>query len=284
MRRALAAAAALVLGWGCGSTGLSERPRSEVRVVGSDTMLVLNRRLAEAFMLANPGIPVSVEGGGSSAGVAALIAGEADLAAASRPLTAEEVLDLYESFDTLGVAYPVAADALSVYLHPANPVRELSMATLAGIFAGEVRDWGELGGDPGPIRVLIRPPSSGTHRFFRDHVLRSWAYRPDAEVVARTADIVAVVAADPRAIAYGGLAYGPEVVHCAVDGVAPPRSAKDSLSGYPLSRHLTLVAAAPPEGAARTFVDWCLGPQGQAVVREVGYLPLWSSSSAGGGP
>lgn len=284
MRRALAAATALVVAWGCGSTGPPERPRSEVRVVGSDTMLVLNRRLAEGFMLAHPGIPVAVEGGGTGVGVAALIAGEADLAAASRPLTAEEVLDLYEGLGVLGVSYPVAADALSVYLHPANPVRELSTATLAGIFAGEVRDWGEVGGEAGPIRVLIRPPSSGTHRFFRDHVLRSWAYRADAEVVARTADIVAAVAADPRAVGYGGLAYGPDVRHCAVDGVAPPRSSEDALSGYPLSRHLTLVAAAPPEGPARAFVDWCLGPQGQAVVREVGYLPLWSSPSAGGGP
>lgn len=284
MRGLLAVVAVFAVVAGCGTSRRPPRPQGEVRVVGSDTMLQLNRRLAAGFMAANPGVPVAVEGGGTGAGIAALMAGGADLAAASRPLAADEVLELYERFGTLGVAYPVAADALSVYVHPANPVRELSTATLAGIFAGDVRDWAEVGGESGAIRVLIRPPSSGTHRFFRDHVLRGWPYRADAEMVARTADIVAAVAADPLAIGYGGLACGPAVVRCAIDGVRPPATPDGELSGYPLSRHLTLVAAAPPEGPARAFVDWCLGPQGQAVTREVGYVPLWEPSGAGGGP
>ena len=280
---ALVAAAALVVA-GCGSSGSGPADRAEVRLVGSDTMLLLNRRLAAEFMALAPGTVVEVEGGGSGAGIAALIAGTADLAASSRPLGAEEVQALYERVGTLGVTYPVAADALSVYLHPDRAVANLSLSDLAAIFAGEISDWGRVGGAPGAIRVLIRPPASGTHRFFRDHVLRGRPYRADAEMVARTPDIVAIVAADSTAIGYGGLAYGSRLVHCRVEGVAPPVGAAADSAEYPLSRHLMLVAAAPVEGAARAFVDFCVGPRGQAVVRQVGYLPLWLAPGPEAGP
>ncbi len=278
MKAGIVLAAALAAG--CGSTGMpapAQRPSDApvVRVVGSDTMLLLDRRLAEAFMRAHPGVAVRVEGGGSGTGIAALIAGEVEIAAASRPLAADEIEALYERFRTLGVTSLVARDALSVYLNPANPIRDLTLVQLDGIFSGSISNWAQVGGADRPIRVLIRPTSSGTHRFFRDHVLKGAPYRSDAKVLARTNDIVEAVAADVDAIGYGGVAYGPNVIHCAVDGVAPPTPQAPGADGYPLSRLLTFVTAAPPEGWPRRFIDWVQGPEGQGVVREVGYLPLW---------
>ncbi len=278
MKRAVAVAAMIAAG--CGSTagrmsasGPSGAP--VVRIAGSDTMLLLDRRFAEAFMRAHPGVAVQVEGGGSGTGIAALVTGEVEIAAASRPLAADEIEALYERYRTLGVTFLVARDALSVYLNPANPVHDLTVAQLAGIFSGSISSWAEVGGVERPIHVLIRPPSSGTHRFFRDHVLGGAPYRDDATVLARTNDIVAEVTSDPDAIGYGGVAYGRDVVHCAVDGIGPPTPDAPGVDGYPLSRLLTFVTAAPPEGWTRRFIDWAQGPEGQGVVREVGYLPLW---------
>jgi phosphate transport system substrate-binding protein len=240
-------------------------------------MLELNRRLAAAYMRNHPGVPIRVEGGGTRRGVEALVAREADLAAASRPLAPDEVASLYQEFETLGVGFLLARDALSVYLNPANPVRTLSLEDLRSIFTGAITDWSEAGGEARSIVVIIRPPSSGSHRFFRDHVLRGASFAPSARTEARTADVVEAVRADAAAVGYGGLAQGPELIHCAVDDVEPTVASVRE-GRYPLARYLVLYAVAPPEGDVGAFVEWCLGPQGQAIVEEVGFIPLWSAS------
>lgn len=269
-----AVGAALVAG-GCSQSGLV-RQRFVVTVKGSDTMLDLNRRLAAAYMRAHPGVAVRVEGGGTRSGVEALVAGEADLAAASRPLTPAEVSSIYGAFDTLGVGYLIARDALSIYLHPDNPVRDLSLDEVRGLFAGAIIDWSEVGGLAQPIQVVIRPPSSGSYRFFRDHVLRGAAYTPSATTGTRTADVVDLVRANPAAVGFGGVAHGDDLVHCAIDGV-DPTEVNLSEGRYSLARYLVFYAPAPPENDVHAFVEWCLGPEGQMIVQEVGFNPLWTA-------
>ncbi len=263
-----------VLALGCAST-----PRGAddaIRIVGSDTMLELDRRFAESFMRSHPGTSIVVEGGGSGVGIEALIAGTASIAAASRPLSSDEVAQLYERHQTLGVRFLLAQDALSIYLNAANPIRDLSLDQLRGLFAGTLTDWSQVGGEPGAVEVIVRPPSSGTHRFFRDHVLVGGPYAASATAVPTTRGILAAVAADPRAIGYGGQAYRLEgVVQAAVDGVEPtPENV--GRDRYPLSRYLSFYTTEPPAGLARSFIDWCLGEEGQLVVAAVGYVPLWS--------
>ena len=173
-----------------GCLSATEVVEDEIRVVGSDTMLELDRRLAEGYMRAHPGDTVRIEGGGSGAGIEALIDGRADIAAASRPLSSSEVAALYERFDTLGVRYLVAQDALSVYLNRTNPIRDLGLDQLRGLFDGSVSDWSELGGASTEVVVVVRPPSSGTHRFFRDHVLGGAPYSPRAVAVPTTRGVL----------------------------------------------------------------------------------------------
>lgn len=270
-----AAAVAVACGLVLAACGSAPRAGDAVRISGSDTMLVLLRRLAVGFMTGHPGTAVEVTGGGTSVGIEALIGGDVDLCAASRPLAAAEVQRMFDRHGTLGVRVVVAQDALSVWVHPANPVRELSLAQLQKLFTGEVANWAEVGGDDVAVVVVVRPPSSGTFRFFRDHVLRGAAYSGAAVTAATTGAVVAEVAARPGAIGYGGVAYGSDdVVALRLDGADPSFAAVRDGS-YPLARFLQLVSLAPAEGVARAFQDYCLSPAGQEIVAEVGYVPAW---------
>lgn len=265
-----------IMALGCVSTPQSAD--DAVRIVGSDTMLELDRRFAESYMRGHPGVRILVEGGGSGVGIEAMIAGTASIAAASRPLSSAEVARLYERHQTLGVRFLVAQDALSIFLNAANPVRDLSREQLRGLFAGTITDWSEVGGGPGAVRVVVRPPSSGTHRFFRDHVLAGAPYAAASTIEPTTRSVLAAVADDSGAIGYGGQAYRLDgVIHIAVDGVEPT-SENVGRDRYPLSRYLVFYTSQPPTGPVRSFIDWCLGEEGQRVIAAVGYVPLWARS------
>jgi phosphate transport system substrate-binding protein len=264
---------AIVALWAAGChTAPAER--RDVRIAGSDTMLDLNRRLAEAFMRANPGVAVLVEGGGTGSGIKALLERRVDLAAASRPFTPDEVSGLFEEFGTIGLRFLVARDALSVFIHPANPIRDLDQDQLRALFTGESTNWSAVGGYEEQVVVVNRPPNSGTHRFFRDHVLRGTEYVADAVTVPRTVDVVSAVGAHPGAIGYGAVIFGTELPKVRIDGV---EGSVDNVrdGSYPLGRYLYFYATAPPDGNNKLFLDWSLGPEGQAVVSEVGFVPLW---------
>ncbi|KPK63345.1 MAG: hypothetical protein AMS21_06735 [Gemmatimonas sp. SG8_38_2] len=260
-----------------GCLSVTEVLEDEITVIGSDTMLELDRRFAEAFMRAHPGETVRIEGGGSGAGIEALIDGRADIAAASRPLSSSEVASLYERFETLGVRYLVAQDALSVYLNQANPIRNLSFDQLRGIFDGSISEWSELGGGPHDVVVVVRPPNSGTHRFFRDHVLGGAPYSSRAVAVATTRGVLSSVQGHPGAIGYGGLAYHLDGVrHVSIESVTPTPETVGQ-GRYPLARYLAFYTTRPATGLSRRFIDWCLSTEGQRIVAEVGYIPLWKS-------
>lgn len=245
-----------------------------LRIKGSDTMLRLVSRWAEDFMKLHPDIAVYTEGGGSETGIRALIEGEVDLSSASRTLRPSEVGQLLEKRGSLGLSILTAKDALSVYLNPANPVRDLSFAQLKDIFSGRIDNWREISGENLPIVVIGRQPNSGTFLFFKEHVLEGAQYSSRSTTVPTTSAVIAQVKAQRGAIGYGGLAYGKDVIHCAVEGVEP--TAENVRNGsYPIARYLYFFAAAPPQGSIKLFVDWVLSSAGQQIVDEIGYIPLW---------
>jgi phosphate transport system substrate-binding protein len=246
-----------------------------VRIAGSDTMLLLNRRLAETFMRTHPGVAVLVEGGGTGAGVRALLDRRVDLTAASRPFTPDEVRALHDRFGTLGLRYLVARDALSIYLNPANPVRDLSLGQLRDVFSGTATRWSEVGGPDREIVVVVRPPNSGTYRFFEDHVLGDADYADHAVTATRTSDVVEAVRRDPWAVGYGAVIHGTDLPKARIEGVSPSLDSVRS-GRYPLARYLYFYAVRPPEGPNKEFLDWCMAPAGQRVVAEVGFVPLWA--------
>ncbi len=271
---ALLLAAALAIP-SCASTPQRHDDGAEtLHIKGSDTMLRLVNRWAEDFMRLHPEIAVYSEGGGSETGIRALIEGETDLSSASRTLRPSEVKQLLQKRGSLGLSILAAKDALSVYLNPANPVRDISLAQLRDIFAGRIENWKEISGEDLPITVIGRPPNSGTFLFFEEHVLEGEPYSDRSTTVPTTSAVITQVRAQRGAIGYGGLAYGRDVTHCAVEGVEP--TAENVRNGsYPIARYLYFFAASPPEGSIKLFIDWVLSNAGQQIVEEIGYIPLW---------
>lgn len=259
--------------------GLRRERTPVIRLVGSDTMLLLTQRWAERFMLsdAGSGTAVYVEGGGSTRGIQLFIDGKSDICASSRPLSATEVHRLAEEHGTVGLAHRVALDALSVYVHPSNPVVDLTIDQIARIFTGEIQNWKEVGGSPAPIHVITRNPSSGTYYYFKEHVLGEAAYSPRAEPMPTTAAIVQRIAADSLAIGYGGLGYGTERVRSLrVNGIeAVDENVRNDT--YPIRRYLVFYTLKFPSGSVRSFIDWVVSDEGQVCVREAGYIPLFTA-------
>lgn len=244
-----------------------------IRISGSDTMLQLVRLWAERFMRSSPGIPVYVWGGGSARGIDDLLNGRVDLCAVSRPPQAEEARLLASRHGATGMLFAAAKEALSIYAHPDNPVRDLSLAQIRQIFTGEIRNWRDVGGTDLPIRALRRASSSGTFLYFQEHVLDGEAYGDHCEVLQDTMAIVSLVRADRSAIGYGGIAHGTDL-HIRVDGVAPTEPEIRS-GAYPITRYLYLLAVDRPNRRVQNFLDWVQGSQGQQAVRDAGMVALW---------
>jgi phosphate transport system substrate-binding protein len=250
-----------------------------VTIKGSDTMVIMNARLAEAFMAKVPGTIIQVTGGGSGVGIAALINGTTDIAASSRPIKTSEVDKLKARFATVGFAYPIARDGLSVYLNASNPVKELTLAQIHDIYTGKITNWKQVGGKDALIILYSRENSSGTYTYFKDNVLMGKDYSPRAQTLQGTSAVVNAVANDAHGIGYGGAAYAKGIKFAAVkkDDKSPAvmPSLETVRSGqYPISRYLYLYTRVKPAKDMKAFIDWATGPEGQAIVTQVGYFPV----------
>lgn len=248
-------------------------------IKGSDTMVVLGQRWAEEFMKKNPKTTIQVTGGGSGTGISALINGTTDICEASRAMKDAEKKQLAEKAGAPPVETAVARDGLSVYVNDSNPINELTMAQLKAIFTGKVKSWKELGGPDAAIIPYSRENSSGTYVFFKEHVLDNADYTPRAQAMPGTAAVVNAVAREKFGVGYGGAAYakGIKVVKVKKDAASAavaPSDATIKNGTYPLSRPLFFYTRAKPPADIKTFTDWVLSPEGQAIVVKVGYFPI----------
>jgi phosphate transport system substrate-binding protein len=250
-----------------------------ISIKGSDTMVIMNARLAETFMAKQPGTTIQVTGGGSGVGIAALINGTTDIAASSRPIKTSEVDKLKSRFATTGYSYPIARDGLSVYLNASNPIKELTLAQIRDIYTGRVTNWKQVGGKDATIILYSRENSSGTYQYFKDTVLAGKDYSPRAQTLQGTAAVVNAVAQDANGIGYGGAAYAKGIKFAAVkkDEKSPailPTLENVRTGVYPISRFLYLYTRVKPSKEMKAFIDWATGPEGQQIVTKVGYFPV----------
>lgn len=230
-----------------------------LRIAGSTSVQPLAEVLAESYRSSGGG-RVSVQGGGSTAGVQAVLNGIADLGALSRKLAAEE------SAQGL-VEHIIARDLLIIVVHPENPLTNISREQLRRLFGGAVTDWRDLGGTPSPIHLVSREAGSGSREAFRSLV---GPVSPRALIQNSAGAIRVAVMADPSAVGYVslGVARLGGIKALSVDGVGPDRP------GYPLVRPISFVTKGPPAGTAAAFLRFARSPDGRRLIREEGLATM----------
>lgn len=239
---------------------------------------------AEAYMALHPEVRISVTGGGSGTGIAALINGTAHIANASRAMKPEEI-EAARANGITPVEFTVALDAIAVVVHPSNPVNQLTLAQISAIYTGKITNWNQVGGEDRPIVLLSRESNSGTYMYFLEHVIRlgdpksDLLFSPETLLMPSSEGISAEVRQNPNAIGYDGLGYvtpDQKVIAVGVDEGGPfirPSVETVNDGSYPISRPLYMYTAGEPQGAVRAYMDWIL-TEGQAIVPTLGFVPL----------
>jgi phosphate transport system substrate-binding protein len=275
----------LFLGIGCAgknsenssSKGAPAGGSQDILLKGSDTILPLAQAEAEEFMNETPGKSVTVIGGGSGVGIAALIDGEVNIATASREMTGDEVKSA-EAKGINPVKTTIAYDGITVVVNPANSVSSLTFNQLRGIYNGSISNWKVVGGADAPIAVISRDSSSGTYKDFQKDVLLGDNYRPDALTQPATGGVVTEVSQNANAIGYIGFAYldkSVKVLSLDKGNGSVATTVESILSGaYPLSRPLYFYTNGEPSGLTKEFTDFVISEKGQNIVSTVGYIPL----------
>jgi len=257
---------------------------NSIQIKGSDTMVNLGQAWAEKYMEENPGAFVAVTGGGSGTGLSSLISGSCDIAMSSRNIKDKEIV-LAKQKGINPFEIKVALDGLAVVVNPTNSVSKLTIDQLAGIFTGKISNWKEVGGKDQKIVILSREVNSGTHVYFKEHVLRKMdanskeEFAPSALMLSSSQAIADEVAGNSGAIGYYGMGYicnKQKAIAVAKDAkseyVTP--NIENVISGkYPISRPLFLYTNAEPQGLIKKFVDYTLSKEGQEIVVKTDFVP-----------
>lgn len=254
-------------------------------VMGSDTMVNLGQAWAEGFN-EKTGANISVQGGGSGTGIAALINGSTQIAESSREMKAEEI----EKAKSKGIdpkEFAVAQDGLSVIVNKNNPVSQLTISQLSAIYTGKVTNWKDVGGPDLKIVVSSREKNSGTHDFFLEHVVREGKsddprqFAGFAQFQPSSQAIVSQVMNTQAAIGYVGLGYaeGADVKEIAVATDAGGNYVLPSMETvldktYPIARPLYFYVNGEPTGTVKEFIDYALSPEGQQIVEKMEFVPV----------
>jgi phosphate transport system substrate-binding protein len=240
---------------------------------GSTTVLPIAQAAAEDYMNAHPDLNISVRGGGSGVGIAALISGTVEIANSSRLMKAKEISQA-KSKGINPVAYAVANDGITIIINKKNTVKELSLKQLKDIYTGKVQNWNQVGGPNMPIVIISRDVSSGTFEVFNEKVLAGAKVASSAQMLASNNAISSAVSSTPGAIGYVGLGYVTnEVKAVSVEHVmASEKTVKDKT--YKLSRQLYMYTNGRAKGDAAAFLAFIQSPAGQQIVKNSGFITL----------
>jgi phosphate transport system substrate-binding protein len=266
-------------------TSPNSKPETNIQNKGSDTIVNLALAWAERYQAIHPEVQLSVTGGGSGTGIAALINNTVDIANASRQIKSEEVSEA-QSKGIDPIEHIIARDAIAVIVNPANSVRQLTMQQIADIYSGKYTNWQQVGGEDRPIVRLSRETNSGTHVYFLETVLRmgekdnKTLFSTDTLLLASSEGIINEVRQNPNAIGYDGLGYVPHdlkmiaIARQAGDAYILPSIATVNDNSYPIARDLYMYTAGQPAGAVAAYLEWILSEEAQAIVSELGFVPV----------
>ena len=272
---------------GSGQPASPTQASAYIQNKGSDTMVNLALAWAERYQAGHPGISLSVTGGGSGTGIAALINGTVDIANASRAMTADEIKQAQANGIT-PVEFVVSRDAIAVVVNTDNPLRQLTLQQISDIYSGKINNWSGVGGDDRPIVRLSRETNSGTHVYFLQTVIRmgdtnnKTLFSTDTLLLPSSEGIISEVRQNPNAIGYDGLGYIPPDLMDSVIAVARaasgtyviPSIATVNDNSYPVARDLYMYTAGEPAEAIKDYINWILSPEAQAIVADLGFVPI----------
>ena len=253
----------------------------DITVQGSSTVLPVAQKAAEVYMDNKPNVNISVRGGGSGNGIAALIDGSTDIADASRFIKFEEVENAMEN-GIYPVPHRIAMDGIAVVVNNANPVENLSLEQIEKIYTGQVRKWSQLDGIDFDKQIVIvsRDSSSGTFGVFNDVVKdgkingKPIRLTPTALTQSSNGDIASTVAETEGAIGYVGLAYLSDNLKAITVNGVKPTNATVANGQFPIARPLYMFTDGWPQGEIKKFLNFVLSSEGQKLVEQVGYVPL----------
>ncbi len=253
--------------------GFARKKENRITLTGSTTVLPIAQLTAERYMDLHPELNISVRGGGSGVGIAALIDGTADIANASRPIKTKEIVSCRsKGIDPVGTV--IAKDGIAIVVHPSNPIKELTLEQMKKIYTGEINKWSDIGGSNKPIVVISRDVASGTFEVFKTKVLEGKKTRADALMLASNNAVATTVADTPDAIGYIGLGYLSLTVKAIdIDGITPTNETVTS-GEYKIARPLYMYTNGNPSGKVKNYIDFVLSSEGQDVVQEVGFVPV----------
>lgn len=244
-----------------------------ISVTGSTTVLPIAQKAAEAYMDKHENVDIRVSGGGSSVGIQVVGEGTADIGMASRDLKDSEK----KSWPNLRQT-TIAKDGIAIIVHPSNPVTNLSLQQIRGIYNGTYTNWNDVGGSDKEIVVINRDSASGTREFFWKHVMHKEDFVATALEKNSNGAVKQTVSQTPGAIGYVGLGYIDSSVNPIKiyenEEYIEPTVANVLNEKYPISRSLFFFTNGEPEGLVKDFIDFILSKDGQKLVEEEGFVPV----------
>ncbi len=244
-----------------------------LKISGSTTVLPIAQRAAEGYMKQYPNVDIQVSGGGSSVGIRSVGEGSVDIGMASRELKPSEKT----SYPNL-VQHVIAKDGIAIIVNPDNPVSQLTIEQVKGIYNGTYTNWLDLGGNDLEIVVVGRDSASGTREFFWEHIMEKEGFRNDMLEMNSNGAVHDKVATTPGAVGYVGLGYVDEEVKGLRiwnnDEWVEPTIMNVKNGKYPIARNLNMFTNGEPTGLMKDFIDFILSSEGQQIVEEEGFVSI----------
>jgi len=268
---ALLAAAFLALAAGCGTQSGGERLSGSITAVGSTALQPLVEEAAYLFTAKNPGVRISVQGGGSGTGLSQVFGGGADIG--NSDIFAEEK----DGIDAgLLVDHKVCVAGFALITHPDNKVDNLTRQQVKDIFTGKITNWSEVGGDDQRIILINRARGSGTRATFKKYVLDGLEEAQGDAEQESSGTVRKIVSETPGAVSYLALPYvdSSMVKTLRIDGVEP--SSENIVTGrYPFWSYEHMYTKGEPQGAVKAFLDYMLSEEVQSgLVKDFGFIPI----------
>ena len=256
------------------SLTVAAQAQKPLRIEGSNTFgEKLGPLLVKDFKKSNPGIPVELKRPGSGPGLAALIAGRADIAPTSRPANRSELLAAKKAGVKLRTQN-IGSYGVAIIVNEANPVKNLKPSQVRALFSGKTADWSKVRGGAAPVNVYTLDRNTGARGGFQTLAMRGDAYSPTAKALPDYQAIIAAVAKDPNAIGYADMGPLPAAVRALLINGEPPNSVAIYEQVYPYANSLYLYTVQGRETpVAKKFIRYALSKNGQRIIQKAGFVP-----------